>query len=120
MAKVITKEKKLHIQIKGIRKFWALKRKISVPLKHVLEVRLNPDVFKNPPRILEKRLGTNFYGVYMGGRFKQRGERVFWDVRKPENAIVIRLKNEYFKRLVIDVDNPEDTVREIKKYLEST
>ncbi|WP_440895598.1 hypothetical protein ACS127_13710 [Amphibacillus sp. Q70] len=117
MAKVMIKEKNLHIQLKGIRKLLAFKRQILIPLEHVSEVTENPDVFKHPPKILEKRLGTNFYGLYMGGWFKQKGERVFWDVRQPKNAIVISLKNERFKSLVIDVDHPEETVREIRKHL---
>jgi len=119
MAKVYMNKDNLHIKIQGLRKFFSFKRQIIIPWEHVLKVKVNPNVFKNPPKVLEKRLGTNLFGVYMGGWFKQNGKKVFWDVRHPESAIVIHLKNERFKYLVIDVKNAKKTVKEIKKYIKA-
>lgn len=48
------------------------------------------------------------------GTFHQDGERVFWDVHDPAKVIVIELADEHFKRLVIEVDDPEATVTAIK------
>jgi len=40
---------------------------------------------------------------------------VFWDVHDPQKAIVIRLKDERYARLVIEVDDPPATVAAIEE-----
>ena len=54
-------------------------------------------------------------GVVTTGTFYQGGERVFWDVHKPENTIVIRLIQEQYGRLVIEVEDPEATVARVNE-----
>ena len=43
----------------------------------------------------------------------QHGEWAFWDVHEPENAILIRLHDEHYAKLVIGVDNPDATAAAI-------
>ena len=38
------------------------------------------------------------------GTFYQEAERVFWDVHHPEKAIAIRLHDERYQRLVVEVE----------------
>lgn len=64
-----------------------------------------------------KVIGTDLYGQYLGGTFVQDGDRVFWDVAKPQNAIVIVLKDNDFERLYIEVDSPAQTVQLIEAAL---
>jgi hypothetical protein len=45
------------------------------------------------------------------------GERVFWDAHDPEKAIVIRLRDKGYARLVIEVDDPPATVAAIQEAL---
>lgn len=49
--------------------------------------------------------------------FFRDGNRVFWDVRNPRKAIEIALDDERFSRLVIDVQNPQAVVNEIREAL---
>jgi hypothetical protein len=56
-------------------------------------------------------------GVITAGTFYQEGERVFWDVHDPEKTVVIRLKDERFVRLVIEVEDPPATVAAIQEAL---
>lgn len=120
MAEVFIQGKNLKVQMKGLRKIFALKRELTIPLEHIKKIVKRPDVFKEPPKVLEKRLGTNLYGIYMGGSFKQKGVKSFWDVRHPERTIIVYLKHEKFDRLIIDVDDPKRTIKMIKKALKKT
>jgi hypothetical protein len=56
-------------------------------------------------------------GVITAGTFYQEGERVFWDVHDPEKTVVIRLKDERYARLVIEVEDPPATVAAIQEAL---
>ena len=49
------------------------------------------------------------------GTFYQEGERVFWDVHDPEKSVVIRLRDERYARLVIEVEDPSATAAAIQK-----
>lgn len=114
----------LVVTIKGIRTLGTMKRKLSFPLANVRGATMDPELSTGWPGLRNakqwpgiKVLGTDAYGRYLGGTFSQDGERVFWDVAKPEKAIVITVDNDEFTRLIIEVENPEDTVREIEAAL---
>lgn len=121
MAEVSIADGELIITIKGIRKLATLKSEISVPLTHVVEVALDPDISTKWPGFKKWRespglkiAGTDLYGRYLGGTFSQKGEHVFWDVADPSKAIVISLKDQDFERLYIEVDDPDETVKQIQ------
>ena len=50
--------------------------------------------------------GTHIPRVISAGRFYSGGTRVLWDVHHAEKAIAIKLRDEYFDRLVIEVATP--------------
>jgi hypothetical protein len=50
--------------------------------------------------------------AYHGGR---EGELVFWDVHDPQKTVVIRLRDERYARLVIEVEDPEATVARVNE-----
>ncbi|MFD2417710.1 hypothetical protein [Amycolatopsis pigmentata] len=110
MATVSVDNGELVVTIRGMRKVWSLKSEITIPIAHVKGATVDPGIRDEFPRTIEKRVGTNLYQTYYGGTFVQDGDKVFWDVRKPENAIVITLDNEDFDRLVVEVENPRETV----------
>lgn len=57
-----------------------------------------------------KAPGTAIPGIFYAGTFYDGGDKVFLDVRHANKAIVIELKNEDFKRLVVEVENPAEAV----------
>jgi len=63
--------------------------------------------------------GTNIPGVITAGTFYQDGKRVFWDVHRPENTIVIDLHDERFNELVIEVASPAAAVDLIQQSLQA-
>jgi hypothetical protein len=56
-------------------------------------------------------------GVITAGTFYQDGKRVFRDVHHPENTIVIDLHDERYNELIVEVDDPEASVRLIQNAL---
>ena len=122
MARVMIENTQLVINMKGARKFFAspslfkLTSEISVPLDNVKEVTTGIE-WKELPGFLEKRAGTDVDGFYYGGIFVQDGNKVFYDIKKKEEAVVITLKDEEFERIVIGVENPEETVALIERAL---
>lgn len=111
----------LVVSIAGIRKLGTFRSEIIVPLTNVRGATADPTIATRWPGFKKVRewpgrkiLGTDAYGYYLGGTFSQDGDRVFWDVRNPENAIVISLEGDDFARLIVEVEHPEQTVREIE------
>jgi hypothetical protein len=49
-------------------------------------------------------------GLFAAGTFYFHGEMVFWDVHDPAKTIVVSLEHERYKKLILEVRNPEDVV----------
>ncbi len=117
MAKIDIQDNKLVITIEGARKLWALKSQLSIPLENVIKVTVDPEAWEHTPRLGQKRVGTDLYGFYFAGTFKQQGNKVFYDLKRKEDAVVITLKDEDFDCLVVGVENSNETVQLIEKSL---
>jgi len=122
MARVRIENDQLVIIMQGTRKFFAMKSEIAVPLSNVESVVTGLE-WKDLPNMLDKVLGSNADGIYYGGTFRDGGfwntdgDKIFFDLRRKEEAIVITLKDEEFKRLIIGCETPEETVSLIKNAL---
>lgn len=57
-------------------------------------------------------------GLITAGIFYQSGKKVFWDVVNKDNAIIIDLEDENYKKLIIQVENPEASIDFINDALE--
>jgi len=124
MARVKVENGQLVINMKGVRKFFAMKSEVSVPLASVESVTTGLK-WNEVPNILDKVLGTNSNELYYGGTFREggfwnaEGDKLFFDLRRKEEAIVITLNDEEFKRLIIGCETPEDTVAIIQQALDN-
>jgi len=122
VARVKIENDQLVINMKGVRKFFAMKSEVSVPLTSVESVITGLD-WKDLPKALDKVLGTNSNELYYGGTFRDGGfwnldgDKVFFDLRRKEEAIVITLNDEDFKKLIIGCETPEETVKLIQQAL---
>lgn len=112
MAQIELTPTALIVHITGADRLAALKGRIEVPLDHIAEVQPSaPEAHKAWHGL--KLGGTNLPGVVTAGRFLQHGELAFWDVHNPEKAILIRLRDEDYAKLVIGVDDPATTAAAI-------
>lgn len=101
-------------EMEGLDKVWALKSRIEVDLDNIIDVYRDPEIARSwwqGWRIP----GTHIPGLIIAGTFYKNGERIFWDVHKAANAIVVELENEAYDRLVIETDDPESTMERLKR-----
>ena len=113
MARVSIAGDDLIVDVEGLDKLWALTSRLTVPLANVRGATAAPGIVREPKGI--RSPGTHVPGVLVAGSFYTEGERVFWDVRDADRAIVIELGDEKYARLVIEVDDPGGTVDMIEE-----
>jgi hypothetical protein len=116
MARVKIENNELIINVHGVRKAFSLRSTVSIPLSSIIDVKTGLE-WRELPNLIEKNAGTNAPNLYYGGTFVQDGNKVFYDLKKTEEAVVITLKDDEFERIVIGVENPEETVELIKNAL---
>ena len=116
MSRVKIEDNQLVVTMKGARKFFALKSEFTIPLENIAEVTIGL-AWKELPKLLDKRAGTNANSFYLGGIFVQDGDKVFYDIKRKEEAVVITLRNESYERLIIGVEDPYATVKYIEEAL---
>ena len=106
----------LVIEPHGIDRLWSLKRRIQIPLTEVLGAAIDPSVMNEPKGIPAP--GLSFFGRY-SGTYMRAGERSFWSVSPGagDAIVVVTLTGEYYTRLVLSVEHPEQVVRDINRVL---
>lgn len=113
MVEVSVTDGKLILQICGADQLWALKSSLEIPLAHISSVRADPTVATGWYHGMRMG-GTNVPGVITAGTFYQHGQRVFWDIHRPEHTIVIELHDERYNELIVEVGDPEVAVELIR------
>ena len=104
MVDVIIENDKVVFNVKGIHKVLALKSRIEVPREHIASARIDSTVFSIYKGI--RAPGTYIPGLITAGTFRKDGKRIFWDVFRKSNAIVVDLVEEKYSQLVIEVAEP--------------
>lgn len=110
MVLVTSKDNTFIFEIKGWHKIWALKSKIIVPKEKILEAYQNNEEFTFWKGF--RMPGTEIPGLIAAGTFYKKG-RNFWDVMNKKNAIIVALENHYYKKLIIEVENPEAVLNQL-------
>jgi hypothetical protein len=108
MVQITQNQNEFIFEIKGIHKFWALRNKIVVPKQNIENASKKEE--ESNFWIGWRLPGTRIPGLITAGTFVKNGERHFWDVCKSKNAIVVNLKNSSFKKLIIEVENPSESI----------
>ena len=114
MTEVELTQDTLIVRVRGMDRLWSLRSRLEIPLSHVLDAEADTQVAREWQKGL-RAPGTHVPGVITAGTFFQDGDRVFWDVRDPEKTMVIRLEDERYTRLVIEVEDPRATVAAIEE-----
>jgi hypothetical protein len=105
----------LIIDITGLDKFWARKSRLAIPLAHVQGAAAGPGVPSRPRGW--RGWGALIPGIIAVGTYHRGGDRVFWDVHDRSKAVVIELRDETYRRLVVEVDDPQAAVKTIEQAL---
>jgi hypothetical protein len=116
MVDLTIAEGKLTLHVQGADKLWAFKSSLEIPLAHITGVRADREAARGWYHGI-RMPGTNVPGVITAGTFYQDGKRLFWDVHHPEKTIVIDLHDERYSELVVEVDDPDASVKLIQSAL---
>ena len=114
MARVAFTPGNLVIRVEGMDRIWALKSQLEIPLQHVIKAEADTEIARGWWHGI-RWPGTSIPGVVTAGTFYKDGQRMFWDVHNPERTVVIALADEDFSQLIIEVENPTQTVEAINR-----
>ena len=106
----------LLVEVRGWSRLWTFKRQLQLPLSNIKAVRWDPAVAKGWWKGWRVP-GTHIPGVIVAGTFYRRGGRDFWDVRNGSKAVTIELEGSTYRRLVVDVVDPQEAVTMINEAL---
>lgn len=107
----------LGVEMHGVDKLWTLRSRIEIPLGNVRAIhRATNDVKRwwSGRRVP----GVRIPGVIKAGTYYEDGGRVFFDVRDPTKTVTIELRDERYRELVLEVDDPVRVVAEVRAALD--
>jgi hypothetical protein len=105
--------------VEGSHKLWAIKSRIEIPLTHITGVEVNHDQVGRWWHGF-KMIGTDAPGLFAAGTFYYHGELVFWDVFDTTKTIIVALEHERYKKLIVEVADPDATAAALGTALRST
>lgn len=118
MAEIEIKENDLIIKIEGLRKIFALKSELTVSLNKILGVTADENGWENKAKFPALKVGGTGAPFYLGGRFLEDGDKIFYDLKKGEEAIVLLLEDDEYSKVVIGVQDAESAVSQIERALQ--
>ena len=116
MTEITVADGNLIFEVEGLDKLWSLRSHLRIPMAHVARVYADPEIAQHWWLGL-RMMGTHVPGVIAAGTFYQHGDWVFWDVHHPENAVVVELHDERYKKLIVEVSDPAETVARVQAAL---
>ena len=105
----------LVVTMQGLDRFWSLRRRITVPLAHVRGATADPGVGRESAGI--RSPGTYVPRVITAGSYRKDGEWTFWNLRGSQQAVVVELTGERFRRLVLGVDDARAVAERVERAL---
>lgn len=99
------------IKVLGFHKILAFKSRFAIKASNILNVKI-ASMEMRPPGI--RFPGTSVPGVIVAGTYYGRGKKEFWDRVHRNVAIEVELKNEKYAKVVVDVEDPEATMKLLK------
>lgn len=98
-----------HFEVEGWHKLWSLKSQLRIPIENVLRAYQNPEELKGFKGI--RAPGTHIPSLITAGTYYPlEGGKIFWDVVNQENAIIIELQDDNYKKLIVEVADPAEAI----------
>jgi hypothetical protein len=104
--------------IEGLDKLWAFRSRLEIPVAHLTGVEFDPAAVGRWWHGI-KVMGSDLPGVFAAGTFYYHGEVVFWDVHNPARTIIVSLDHERYKKLIIEVADPDATTLQLRAAIQA-
>jgi hypothetical protein len=103
-------------EVEGLHQLWALRSRLDIPLTHIVDAEIDPDQVGQWWHGW-KLLGTDVPGLFAAGTFYYHGELVFWDVLDTARTVIVSLRHERYKKLILEVADPNAVVTALRAAL---
>jgi hypothetical protein len=112
MVRIEIQPHELIIQFPGAKALLAMRSRLTIPLTHIVNVRMQPPEARFDETIVEgnRGIGTYIPGKIAVGSVYTRDGNAFYAVRDPERAVAIDLRDEPFSQVVVEVEAEEPEV----------
>lgn len=114
MVKVNFQETGFEIDLEGIEKMEAFKSKLFVPYDHLTGVDDDANDIRIGLKLVGTSLGQNHYDY---GRFETSEGYGFYAMKNKSNAFAIHLMNDKYSVIVLDVENKEDVIEQLRDHM---
>ncbi len=102
----------VEIKLHGFDKIWAFKSRLNIPRQSIRKVYLRPKDLR-PPWL--RAPGTYLPWVIAAGTYRGSGRKEFWSSHFRENCMVFDLEGFKYTRVVVDIDNARELVRQLSR-----
>jgi len=96
-------------EIVGLHKLWALTSRLTIPISHIVDAYPNEQRLDFIPGL--RMPGTHIPGLITAGTYILKDGTIFCDVVNHDNSIVVELRDEHYRMLVIEVEEPLAAIR---------
>jgi hypothetical protein len=96
-------------EIVGLHKLWALTSRLTIPISHIVNAYPNEQRLDFIPGL--RMPGTHIPGLITAGTYILKDGTIFCDVVNHDNSIVVELRDEHYRMLVIEVEEPLAAIR---------
>lgn len=116
MVELTVENNHLIVEVQGLHKLWALKRRLEVPLDCVRNVGRDPEALREAWKWV-RWPGTYVPGLIMAGSYRRGGRWIFVDVRlrNREKLLVVDLAHHAYDQLIVEVADPDAASRLVQK-----
>lgn len=120
MTKFSFENNNLVIEIEGVDKILSLKSHLTIPASHIISISRSSEEAKKWLGIkgIKKLAGSNIPGLISEGTFYDKG-MVFLDIHRTDSTISIFLKDEKYREIIIEVENPIESINSIQDFLKN-
>lgn len=112
MADLVVSDTSVTVVLSAAERLESVRGDVSVPRSSVVGARQVPDGLAEVHGIRAR--GTTFPGVVMVGTWREPGSVTFAACHGHRPAVVIDLTGQAYDRVVVTVDNPEETVERLR------
>jgi hypothetical protein len=105
----------LDVRIRGLDRFLALSGGVRLPLSAVLSARVRDRVaaLADGPKL--RLPGSYLPGVVRAGSYGLGDDRELWCVHRAPTVLAIELTGQRYRRVVVEVPDPEQAAKEINQ-----
>ncbi len=113
MITINRQDDKFIFEVNGMHKLWAFKSQLTIPVNHIINAYQDLESIKGWRGW--KAPGTFIPSIITAGTFYKDGNKIFWDTSNIEKCIIVDLKDEDYKQLIIEVENPVDAIETLTR-----